>query len=69
MLLRGANPKVISNTLGHANVGFTLQVYSHIIQSMRSDAMDLLNGVLPAGVISQINAKLTPKDGTMESKN
>ncbi len=57
MLLRGANPKAISEALGHANVGFTLQVYSHIIQSVRSDAMDLLDGVLPKGVISQINSK------------
>jgi len=49
MLLQGANPKVISEALGHASVGFTLQVYSHIIQDMQEKAMNLLDKVLPAG--------------------
>jgi len=63
MLLRGAKPKVISEALGHASVAFTMDVYSHIIEGMQSDAMALLDEVLPVGVngISQkINAKLTP---------
>ena len=38
MLLRGAKPKVISEALGHASVGFTLDVYSHIIEGMQSEA-------------------------------
>ncbi len=55
MLLRGAKPKVISEALGHSSVAFTMDVYSHIIDGMQSDAMALLNEVLPAGV----NNKLT----------
>lgn len=47
MLLRGAKPKVISEALGHASVGFTMDVYSHIIEGMQSDAMALLDEVLP----------------------
>ena len=50
MLLRGAKPKVISQALGHASVAFTMDVYSHIIEGMQSDAMALLDEVLPAGV-------------------
>jgi len=47
MLLRGAKPKVISEALVHSSVAFTMDVYSHIIESMQQDAMILLYGVLP----------------------
>ncbi len=49
MFLRGAKPKVISEALGHASVAFTMDVYSHIIEGMQEDAMELLNEVLPSG--------------------
>jgi len=64
MFLRGAKPKVISEALGHASVAFTMDVYSHIIEGMQSDAMALLDEVLPAGkngVFQKNNANLTPK--------
>jgi len=63
MLLRGAKPKVISETLGHSSVAFTMDVYSHIIAGMQSDAMSLLDEVLPPGkngVSPKNNANLTP---------
>ena len=59
MLLRGAKPKVISEALGHSSVAFTMDVYSHIIEGMQSDAMALLNEVLPPG-ISGVSEKITP---------
>jgi integrase len=34
MLLRGGKPKVISEALGHSNVAFTMDVYSHTIEEM-----------------------------------
>jgi integrase len=58
MLLRGAKPKVISEALGHASVAFTMDVYSHIIEGMQSDAMALLDQVLPV-----------PKNGHREKIN
>ena len=60
MLSRGANPKVIQEALGHSSVALTLDVYSHIIEGMQSEAMALLDEVMPVGVSSKINAKLTP---------
>jgi integrase len=60
MLLRGAKPKVISEALGHSSVAFTMDVYSHIIEGMQSDTMELLDEVLPASVLQKNNAKLTP---------
>ena len=60
MLLRGAKPKVISEALGHSSVAFTMDVYSHIIEGMQSEAMALLDGVLPEGVNNKSVAKLSP---------
>jgi integrase len=63
MLLKGAKPKVISEALGHSSVAFTMDVYSHIIEGMQSDAMALLDEVLPPGkngVSGKNNANLTP---------
>jgi integrase len=47
MLLRGAQPKVVSEALGHSSVAFTMDVYSHILPDMQEDAMALLDEVLP----------------------
>jgi len=40
---------VISEALGHASVAFTMDVYAHIIEGMQSEAMALLDEVLPRG--------------------
>jgi integrase len=53
MLLLGAKPKVISEALGHASVAFTMDIYSHIISGMQEEAMALLDGVMPAGIVSE----------------
>ncbi len=57
MLLRGAKPNVISEVLGHSSVAFTMDVYSHIIDGMQSDAMALLDEVLLEGVSQKSVAK------------
>jgi integrase len=72
MFLRGAKPKVISEALGHPSVGFTMDVYSHIIEGMQKDAMALLDDVLPAGINStqnKINANLTLISDIMVNNN
>ena len=64
MLLRGAKPKVISEALGHASVAFTMDTYSHIIEGMQSDAMALLDDVLPEGkngAFGSYDTKVTPR--------
>ncbi len=50
--------------LGHSYIAFTMEVYSHIIEGMQSDAMALLDEVLPAGkngVKNKINARTKHK--------
>jgi integrase len=59
MLLRGVSPKIISEALGHSSVAFTMDIYSHIIDGMQSDAVKLLDDVLPAGISQSNNYNLT----------
>jgi len=59
MLLRGVSPKVISEALGHTSVGYTLNVYSHIIGYMQADAMAFVEEVLPSGK-NGVFQKITP---------
>ena len=67
MLLRGAKPKVISGALRHSSVAFTMDVYSHIIEGMQSEAMALLDEVLPAGVVGNSVAKMSRLSGGLRS--
>jgi integrase len=64
MFLRGVSPKVISETLGHASVAFTMDTYSHIIDGMQQHAMNLLNDVLPDGCLKNPVAELSRNLGT-----
>jgi len=54
--------------LDHASVAFTMDVCSHIIKGMQSDAMALLDEVLPPGK-NGVKMKLTPKADIILSKN
>ncbi|MCH8051734.1 MAG: site-specific integrase, partial [Chloroflexi bacterium] len=38
LLLEGVHVKVVSEMLGHSSVSLTLDVYSHVLPSMQSDA-------------------------------
>ena len=41
MLLRqGVHPKVVQERLGHANVGITLDIYSHASPHMQADTAE-----------------------------
>jgi hypothetical protein len=39
-LKAGAHPKVVSERLGHATVGITLDLYSHVVPSLAKDAAE-----------------------------
>lgn len=38
LLLQNVNPKIVSEMLGHASVGITLDLYSHVLPDMQQDA-------------------------------
>jgi integrase len=46
MLAEGVNPRLVSETLGHASVAFTLDVYGHILPGMGRDAADKMGRLL-----------------------
>ncbi|MHB8433250.1 MAG: tyrosine-type recombinase/integrase [Candidatus Tyrphobacter sp.] len=51
MLLRGVQPKVVQERLGHASIAMTMDTYSHVLPSMQraaSDEIDALFGSLRA---------------------
>jgi integrase len=39
LLLQGIHPKIVSERLGHASIGITLDTYSHVLPSMQTDAV------------------------------
>ncbi len=45
-LQAGLHPKVVSETLGHASVAFTMDVYSHAIPSMQEEAAEVFAALI-----------------------
>lgn len=43
MMALGVHAKVVQETLGHGNVGITLDIYSHVTPDMQEDAVEKLN--------------------------
>jgi len=50
LLMAGVHPKVASEALGHSSVGFTLDVYSHVLPSMGRAAADAIQTALGAAM-------------------
>jgi integrase len=46
LLSRGVNPKIVSEMLGHARVGITLDTYSHILPTMQQSAAAEMDAAL-----------------------
>jgi len=40
MLKAGIHPKVVSERLGHANIGITLDIYSHVLPGLQEAAAE-----------------------------
>lgn len=43
MLLKGVHPKIVSERLGHASIGITLDTYSHVLPSMQQEAAEAVD--------------------------
>ncbi len=46
LLVRGVNPKIVSERLGHASITLTLNTYSHVLPNMEQEAAGHLEAVL-----------------------
>jgi integrase len=50
LLKAGVHPKVVSERLGHAGIGITLDTYSHVLPGLQEDAVQRLNAVLASAI-------------------
>jgi len=46
MLKAGVHPKIVSERLGHANIGITLDTYSHVLPGLQQAAAERFDGML-----------------------
>lgn len=46
MLANGENPKIVSERLGHASIGITLDRYSHVTPAMQREAANRLDKLI-----------------------
>jgi integrase len=46
LLEQGVHPKIVAERLGHANITTTLQVYSHVTETMQRHAAATLDRLL-----------------------
>jgi integrase len=49
MLLAGVPIKIVSEKLGHASVGITMDIYSHVLPDMQDQAADAMDAALARG--------------------
>jgi integrase len=48
LLMQGVHPKIVSERLGHASIGITLDTYSHVLPSLQNDAANAIDTLFPA---------------------
>jgi hypothetical protein len=46
LLAAGVNPRLVSSRVGHASVGFTLQVYGHVTPTMDQELARRMDGAM-----------------------
>lgn len=69
LLLQGIHPKVVSEMLGHSQIGITMNLYSHVLPNMQRDApaaMDRLLGSYNGAVCSVLPSTL-PSSGRLQA--
>jgi len=71
MLTAGVHPKVVSERLGHANIGITLDIYSHVLPGLQEAAAEKFDRIfeVDANENSDPNvSKMLAKDGELRSR-
>lgn len=56
MLRLGIPAKVVSESLGHSNIGITIDTYSHVLPGMQENAAALMDTALRSAISQQQNA-------------
>ena len=71
MLTAGIHPKVVSERLGHANIGITLDIYSHVLPGLQEAAADKFDRIFETEDEENLNpnvSKMLAKDGGVECR-
>ncbi len=71
MLTAGVHPKVVSERLGHANIGITLDIYSHVLPGIQEAAAEKFDRIFEphVGKKSKSNvSKMLANDGGVECR-
>ena len=50
LLKQGVHPKIVSERLGHATIGITLDVYSHLLPGLQEEAATKVDLALGAAI-------------------
>jgi integrase len=54
LLKAGIHPKVVSERLGHASIGITLDTYSHVMPGMQEEAAERIDAGLRAALAGSV---------------
>jgi integrase len=57
MLAAGIHPKIASERLGHSKVGITLDLYSHVLPGMQSEAATRVDALISGALQQRRNLK------------
>jgi integrase len=67
LLKAGIHPKIVSERLGHANIGITLDTYSHVLPGLQERAAQRFDEMLEPRVIVEDVSKMLAKDPSPDS--
>lgn len=60
LLKQGVHPKIVSERLGHSNIGITLDTYSHVLPGMQEDAIAGLDTTLRSSIERHRSSNANP---------
>ncbi len=67
LLKSGVHPKIVSERLGHANIGITLDTYSHVLPGLQKAAAERFDEVLESKIVAEDVSKMLAKDSGPDS--
>lgn len=65
LLKQGVHPKIVSERLGHSNIGITLDTYSHVLPNLQQSAIDQLSDLIS---VHSAPPNLAKSDGQKEGR-
>ena len=68
MIAAGVNIKAISQSLGHANIGITLDTYGHLLPGMGRTAAERFDKLLKPWLSGENAAKMSPTQDDSDTR-